>query len=63
MEKSPDFIQVADMRPQFGWGRTLTYQLLKERRIRAKKLGNKTLIDVASVREFMASLPAYGEAA
>lgn len=47
---------------RYGWGKTTTYDLLREKKIRAKKLGAKTLIEFASVDEYLASLPAYGEA-
>lgn len=47
---------------RYGWGKTTTYDLLRDGKIRAKKLGAKTLIEFASVDEYLASLPAYGEA-
>jgi excisionase family DNA binding protein len=46
---------------RYGWGKTTTYDLLRKKRIRAKKLGAKTLIEFASVDAYLASLPAYGE--
>lgn len=48
---------------RYGFGKTVIYELLRDKKIRAKKLGAKTLIEFASVDEYMASLPAYGEAA
>lgn len=46
---------------RYGWGKTTTYELLRDKKIRAKKLGAKTLIEFASVDEYLASLPTYGE--
>lgn len=48
---------------RFGFGKTTAYDLLRDKKIRAKKLGAKTLIEFASVDEYLASLPAYGEVA
>lgn len=48
---------------RYGFGRTTAYELLKDQKIRAKKLGAKTLIEFASVDAYLASLPSYGEAA
>lgn len=48
--------------PGFG-GKTRRYELLNKGHIRAKKHGKSTLFDLESIDEFIASLPAYGEAA
>ena len=48
---------------RYGWGKTTTYDLLRTQKIRAKKLGAKTLIEFASVDEYLATLPVYGEGA
>lgn len=48
---------------RYDCGKTLIYELLRDKKIRAKKLGAKTLIEFASVDAYLASLPAYGEAA
>ena len=47
---------------RFGFGKTTAYALLRDKKINAKKLGSKTLIEFASVDEFLTSLPSYGEA-
>ncbi|MCL9998662.1 MAG: hypothetical protein NBV68_04720 [Erythrobacter sp.] len=47
---------------RYGWKKTKTYELLRDKKIRAKKLGAKTLIEFASVDEYVASLPNFGEA-
>ena len=46
----------------FGFGRSTAYKLLSEKKIRAKKLGAKTLIEFASVDDYFATLPAYSGA-
>ena len=43
---------------RYDCGKTLIYELLRDKKIRAKKLGAKTLIEFASVDEYLASLPA-----
>lgn len=48
---------------RYGFGKTTAYELLRDRKIRARKLGAKTLIEFASVDEYLATLPSYGEAA
>jgi excisionase family DNA binding protein len=39
------------------FGRTKAYELIAEERIRAYKMGGKTLIDLNSIDEYHASLP------
>ncbi|MBF9151653.1 helix-turn-helix domain-containing protein [Novosphingobium jiangmenense] len=46
---------------RYGFGKTTAYELLRDKKIRAKKLGAKTLIEFASVDEYLANLPAFGE--
>lgn len=52
---------VAYLYPGLG-GKTRRYELLNKGLIRAKKHGKSTLFDLDSIDEFIASLPAYGEA-
>ena len=40
-------------------GRTYTYQLINEGKIKAVKLGNKTLISKIEMDNWLESLPAY----
>lgn len=61
-DTQPSFGDIKATCARYGWGKTTTYDLLRDGRIRAKKLGAKTLIEFASVDEYLASLPAYGEA-
>lgn len=48
-----EFCKVANL------GRTVTYQLINQGRVKALKLGRKTLIPKASLDDFISSLPAY----
>jgi hypothetical protein len=59
----PVLIDIASMKPKFGWAKTFTYELLKNHKIKARKVGRRTFIEVQSVRDYIASLPTYGEAA
>jgi excisionase family DNA binding protein len=40
-----------------GIGRTKLYQAIKERRLKARKLGTRTIILRADLQQFLASLP------
>lgn len=45
------------------FGKTKAYSLLKQKGgLRAKKFGSKTLWDLTSADEYLASLPDFGEA-
>jgi len=46
-----------------AFGRTRAYELLKENKLRAKKLGGRTLWDFAAAEALIESLPEFGEAA
>ena len=41
----------------FGWSRATQYRLLTADKIKAVKVGRKILIDLRSVRTYLASLP------
>jgi excisionase family DNA binding protein len=43
--------------PPDGYGKTKAYELIAQERIRAYKMGGKTMIDLDSVDEYHASLP------
>lgn len=40
-----------------GLPRTTLYDLMAQRKIQSRKLGRRTLIDAASLRDYLASLP------
>lgn len=43
-------------------GRTVAYRLINEGKVKAVKLGKKTLIPRSALDDFIASLPAYKNA-
>lgn len=54
---SVEYAPVPALRELFGIGKSRAWVLLAEKKIRARKFGKRTLVEIASVREFMASLP------
>lgn len=57
--EKPISISVNEALVRYGIGRTKLYELLGDGSLKAKKLGAKTLIDVASADVFFKSLPDY----
>ena len=55
----PKFQTIKQFRADRGVGHTLTYQLIGAGKIKAIKLGAKTLIDVESADAFFLSLPVW----
>jgi hypothetical protein len=56
---SPKFQTIKQFRAERGVGHTLTYELIATGKIKAIKLGAKTLIDVESADTFFQSLPVW----
>lgn len=54
---------VNDLAEALGIGRTKIYSEIAAGRLRAKKLGSRTLIPAAAVRAYLAQLPDYQAAA
>ncbi|MCE9587253.1 MAG: hypothetical protein K8R57_02940 [Verrucomicrobia bacterium] len=58
----PEFIEIPSMKPMFAIGRTATFELIKSKRIRSVNLRRegkskgRRLIEVASVRQYLARL-------
>ena len=52
----PDIVNVKEMQKMLGIGRTLAYQLIKEKTIKSKKLNNKYKIQKQSIIEFFNEL-------
>lgn len=50
-------INVASACSRYSIGRTILYRLLLDGHIRAVKLGTRTLVDVASMDRYFATLP------
>lgn len=51
------FYTVAEAKAALGIGTTRLYELLTAGRLRARKLGNTTLIEAESMQELVKSLP------
>lgn len=55
---APEMVPLPRAPHIFGLSRSHLYRLAAEGRIRMVKAGSRTLVDAASVRAFLASLPA-----
>ena len=53
---------VEDFAAATGFGRTRVYEAIKNRQLRARKYGKRTVILVEDGRAFLASLPELGAA-
>jgi excisionase family DNA binding protein len=53
----PQFYRVPDAAREFGLSRSALYVLLAEGKILARKVGKRTLIEGASVRDFLGNQP------
>jgi hypothetical protein len=53
----PRTLTVAGVKQRYGWGRSKTYELLGEGRLRGVKMGARLLIFTDSCEEVVASLP------
>lgn len=54
---TPRYVSIAQWCEISGVGRTVTYQLLGEKVLKAVKIGRRTLIDLEHGLRWMASLP------
>lgn len=54
----PEMVPLPRAPAIFGLSRSNLYRLNAQRRIRMVKVGSRTLVDAASVRAFLATLPA-----
>ena len=57
-EASAEFARIPEATGRFGISRTRLYREAALGKVRLVKLGNATLVDLASLRAFMARLPA-----
>jgi excisionase family DNA binding protein len=60
MQQHDEFSRYADgkkIEALYGLKKTTRFALIKEGKIRAKKVGSSTLIECASVEEFLAAQP------
>lgn len=53
----PEYARVAEAMTRFGLSRTGIYRLAGRGHIRLVKLGGRTLVDLSSVRAYLASQP------
>jgi predicted DNA-binding transcriptional regulator AlpA len=53
----PRTITIRDVRRRYGWGRTKTYELIGEGKLKAVKMGARLLVFVDSSEALVASLP------
>lgn len=60
---TPAALSIDDFTRRYGVGRTLAYRELKEGRLRAFKVGKRTLIRKADADAWLASLDAYASPA
>lgn len=54
-----ELLTVTEARKKLKIGRTNLYRLMNDKKLEAKKLGNKTFIPLASINLFISSLPGY----
>ena len=57
VESSPEFARISDATARFGISRSRLYLEAAVGNIKLVKLGNATLVDLASLRGFMTQLP------
>jgi excisionase family DNA binding protein len=53
------FLPIKDFVERYPFSRTHTYELLQKGKLRAAKLGKKTLVNTESADELLAGLPEY----
>jgi len=56
----PELLTIAETIELFRFGRTRLYECIASGQIEALKLGSRTLVRTASVREFIDNLPRAG---
>jgi excisionase family DNA binding protein len=55
-------LSIAEFSDRYGVGRTTTYEEIKSGRLRARKIGKRTLIGVDDAEEWLRHLPLVGAA-
>lgn len=63
MPGDPLFLRVSEACRMIGVGRTKLYELVASGHVTARKIGSRTLIEMASIRAFAASLPTIDQQA
>jgi len=55
----PKYLPIKEFVERYPFSRTHTYELLRKGKLKASKLGKKTLLNTESADELLASLPEY----
>ena len=55
-------VSISDAAKALGIGRSTTYELINEGKLHAIKLGRRTLVTVASIKELVSSASVVGDA-
>lgn len=53
----PRTLSIGEFVQQYGVGRTTTYEEIKSGRLRARKIGKRTIIDVEDAEAWLRNLP------
>jgi excisionase family DNA binding protein len=57
MDNKPEYVSVRAISERFGWHKSTTHRLLTAKKIRGKKVGRSTMVNVASVEAYVKNLP------
>lgn len=52
-----EWVPIAGLELRFGLSKSTTYRLVAEELVEARKVGGKTIVNLASVRRFIANQP------
>jgi hypothetical protein len=52
-----EWVPIGGLKPRFGWSDATSHRLVAQELVEARKVGGKTLVNLASVRRFLADQP------
>jgi len=52
-----EWVPISGLKLRFGWSDSTSYRLVAEELVEARKVGGKTLVNLDSVRQFLANQP------
>jgi hypothetical protein len=52
-----EWVPIAGLEPRFGFSKSTCYRLVAEELVEARKVGGKTIVNLASVRRYIANQP------
>ena len=58
-QMDPIYVPVSETSRLGGWSNVTTYRLIADEKLIAVKAGSKTLVEMASLRAYLASLPRF----